>query len=57
MIQDMIMHEILLKEHGKIPLNYKYCYNHTHRVIFPIEYDECPACCPERITRITLGKD
>jgi len=51
------MHEILLKEHGKIPLNYKYCYNHTHRVTYPKEYDECPACCPERITRITLGKD
>jgi len=51
------MREILLKEHGKIPINYSLCYNHDHPMTYPIEYEECPACGIERITRVTLGMD
>jgi len=44
MIQDLLMQEILLKEHSEIPLNSKQCFNHENPVTFPIYYEECPAC-------------
>jgi len=53
----MVMSQTILKEHGKIPLNSRQCYNHAHPVTYPIEYDECPACGSEKITRITLEMD
>ncbi|MCI4433640.1 MAG: hypothetical protein JHC41_08620 [Nitrosopumilus sp.] len=56
-IQDMIMVEIIKKAHSTPQINSMTCYNHVHPLVYPIEYEECPGCGYERITRITLGMD
>jgi hypothetical protein len=57
MLQDMIMCEIIKKAQGEIPINSRTCYNHAHPLVYPIEYNECPGCGFEKITRVTLGVD
>ena len=53
----MIMVEIIKKAHSTPQINSMTCYNHVHPLVYPIEYEECPGCGYERITRITLGMD
>ena len=42
---------------GKSEDSSKVCYNHTTPVVYPSEYDVCPACGFEKITRLSLGQD
>jgi hypothetical protein len=55
MNQDILIHKNLQKSHSKIPLNYKTCKNHVRPLVYPIEYEECPVCGCEKITRVKLG--
>jgi predicted RNA-binding Zn-ribbon protein involved in translation (DUF1610 family) len=56
-IQDRIMVETLKKAYSAPPINSTTCFNHLHPLVYPVEYDECPGCGSEKITRITLGMD
>ena len=33
------------------------CYNHKTPLTYPIEYEACPGCGIEKMTRLTLGQD
>jgi hypothetical protein len=57
MIQDMLMCEIIKQAYSIPQINSKTCYNHKHPLVYPIEYDKCPGCGFEKITRVSLSMD
>ena len=55
MIKETMMCDILKRAYSEPPINSRTCYNHVHPLVYPIEYDACPACAYKKITRVKLG--
>ena len=37
-----------------LEIGIKVCNNHTNAVKYPIEYNECPACGTQKVSKIML---
>jgi len=54
MINENMMCEIPKNAYSESSINSRTCYNHNHPLVYPIEYDECPACGLKKIIKTDL---